>query len=126
MRWASTLPSAVKPPVPVKPTDSGTFLQAWHGFEPVKGEYSEPQFALFDYVIESAKRTGIKLIPVFENYWEAYGGIDKRLEWEGLTGGHPGRAKFFNKEQCPGCFTQYKNYVEYALNRVNHCEYLPL
>ncbi|KAJ3055426.1 hypothetical protein HK097_010520 [Rhizophlyctis rosea] len=94
--------------------------ETWHGFEPAKGQYSEQQFALFDYVIDSAKRTGIKLIPVFENYWEAYGGIDKRLEWEGLTGGHPGRAKFFNKEQCPGCFTQYKNYVEYALNRVNH------
>jgi mannan endo-1,4-beta-mannosidase len=92
----------------------------WHGFEKTKGVYNEQEFALFDYVIESARRNGIKLIPVFENYWEAYGGIDTRLQWEGLTGGHPGRAKFFNKSVCPGCFTSYKNYVNYALNRVNH------
>ncbi|KAJ3046444.1 hypothetical protein HK097_000854 [Rhizophlyctis rosea] len=94
--------------------------ETWHGFEITKGVYNEDQFALFDYVIEAARRTGIKLIPVFENYWEAYGGIDTRLEWEGLTGGHPGRAQFFDKTKCPGCFESYKNYVKYALNRVNH------
>lgn len=94
--------------------------ETWHGFEPTKGVYNDQQFALFDYVIQSAKAHNVMLIPVFENYWEAYGGIDTRLAWEGLTGGHPGRAKFFNKQQCPGCFTSYKNYVSFALNRVNH------
>jgi len=94
--------------------------ESWHGFEPSKGVYNDQQFALFDYVIQSAKAHNVMLIPVFENYWEAYGGIDTRLSWEGLSGGHPGRAKFFNKQVCPGCFTQYKNYVNYALNRVNH------
>ncbi|MEU8261706.1 cellulose binding domain-containing protein [Micromonospora sp. NPDC048999] len=94
--------------------------ESWHGFEPSKGVYNDQQFALFDYVIQSAKAHNVMLIPVFENYWEAYGGIDTRLSWEGLSGGHPGRAKFFNKQLCPGCFTQYKNYVNYALNRTNH------
>ncbi len=94
--------------------------ETWHGFEPTKGVYNEAEFALFDYIIESAKAHNVMLIPVFENYWEAYGGIDTRLAWEGLTGGHPGRAKFFNKSVCPGCFTSYKNYVNYALNRTNH------
>lgn len=94
--------------------------ESWHGFESSKGVYNEQQFALFDYIIQSAKAHNVMLIPVFENYWEAYGGIDTRLAWEGLSGGHPGRAKFFNKQVCPGCFTQYKNYVNYALNRVNH------
>lgn len=94
--------------------------ESWHGFEAGKGVYNDQQFALFDYVIESAKAHDIRLIPVFENYWEAYGGIDTRLKWEGLSGGHPGRAVFFDKTRCPGCFTQYKNYVNYALNRTNH------
>ena len=94
--------------------------ETWHGFEPAKGVYSNEQFSLFDYVIESAKAHNVKLIPVFENFWEAYGGIDTRLKWEGLSGGYSQRWKFFNKAQCPGCFTQYKNYVSYALNRVNH------
>jgi hypothetical protein len=94
--------------------------ESWHGFEPSRGVYNEQQFALFDYVISSAGAHNVRLIPVFENYWEAYGGIDTRLSWEGLSGGHPGRGKFFNKSICPGCFTQYKNYVNFALNRTNH------
>ncbi len=94
--------------------------ETWHGFETTKGVYNEAEFMLFDYIIESAKAHNVRLIPVFENYWEAYGGIDTRLAWEGLTGGHPGRATFFNMTACPGCTTSYKNYVSYALNRVNH------
>ena len=45
--------------------------ESWHGFESAKGVYNEQEFALFDYVIESARTHGVKVIPVFENYWEA-------------------------------------------------------
>jgi len=92
----------------------------WHGFEPQKGVYNDQEFALFDYVIESAKNHGVRLLPVFENYWEAYGGIDTRLRWEGLGTGQANRWRFFDKTACPNCFTQYKDYVSHALNRVNH------
>lgn len=92
----------------------------WHGFEKTEGVYNEQQFAQFDYIIESARTHGMRLMPVFENYWEAYGGIDTRLRWQGLSGGQPARAAFFDKSRCPGCFTSYKNYVSYALNRTNH------
>ncbi|KAA6198555.1 cellulase family glycosylhydrolase, partial [Streptomyces parvus] len=92
----------------------------WHGLEKAEGVYNEQQFAQFDYIIESARTHGLRLMPVFENYWEAYGGIDTRLRWEGLSGGQPARAAFFDKKRCPGCFTSYKNYVSYALNRTNH------
>jgi hypothetical protein len=92
--------------------------ETWHGFEPSKGVYSEPQFMLFDYILESAKKNGIKIIITLENYWEAYGGIDKRLSWEGLPGvSHANRAKFFTNA---GCKTQYKNYVNHFVTRVNH------
>ncbi|GAA1073546.1 cellulose binding domain-containing protein [Kitasatospora arboriphila] len=94
--------------------------ESWHGFETSKGVYDEQQFALFDYILVSAKAHNLRLVPVFENYWEAYGGIDARLRWEGLSGGQPGRAAFFDRSRCPGCFTSYKNYVDYALNRTNH------
>jgi mannan endo-1,4-beta-mannosidase len=53
--------------------------EAWHGFEPAKGVFNESQFVLFDYIIASAGRHGIRLLPVLENYWTAYGGIDARL-----------------------------------------------
>ncbi|MBV1852520.1 cellulose binding domain-containing protein [Catellatospora tritici] len=91
----------------------------WMGFEAAKGVYTEEAFVLFDYVIKSAREHSIRLIPVFENFWEAYGGIDKRLAWEGLPTGYANRWRFFNKTACPGCFTQYKNYVQKALTRTN-------
>ena len=95
--------------------------EKWHGFEPEKGKYDEPQLRLLDYIVKSAKDHGLLLLPVFENYWEAYGGIDSRLRWEGLASGSGNvRWKFFNKKQCPGCFDQYKNYVKTIVNRVNH------
>ena len=80
----------------------------WQGFEAAKGVYTEEEFILFDYIMKSARDHFIRLIPVFENYWEAYGGIDKRLSWEGLPTGQANRWRFFNKTQCPGCFTQYR------------------
>src|SRR4051794_17890305 len=94
--------------------------ESWHGFEPSKGTYSDQQFAEFDYILFSAAQHNIRVIPTLENYWEAYGGIDTRLSWEGLGTGQANRWRFFNQAACPGCFTQYQNYVTYALNRVNH------
>lgn len=94
--------------------------EQWHGFEPAKGVYNEAEFDLFDYIVQSAIAHNIKLLPSLENYWTAYGGVDARLQWEGLSTGDANRWKFFNQSQCPGCFTQYKNYVNHVLNHVNH------
>lgn len=92
--------------------------EKWHGFETQEGVYNEAQFMLFDYILESAKKHNIKVIVVLENYWEAYGGIDTRLKWEGLQGvSHPNRAVFFTNE---GCKEQYKNYVKHFVTRINH------
>jgi hypothetical protein len=94
--------------------------EQWQGFERQKGVYNESQFKLFDYLVESARKNRIFLIPTLENYWEAYGGIDTRLSWEGLPTGQSARWQFFNKQKCPGCFTQYKNYAAHVLEHVNH------
>ncbi|MGI5152966.1 hypothetical protein ACQEVC_42395 [Plantactinospora sp. CA-294935] len=93
--------------------------EAWHGFEPAKGVFNESQFVLFDYIIASAGRHGIRLLPVLENYWTAYGGIDARLRWEGLPDGDEHRGAFFDAARCSGCSAQYKAYVQHALTRVN-------
>ncbi len=94
--------------------------ETWHGFEPSLGVYNTAEFDLFDYILVSAASHNVKLIPTFENYWTAYGGIDQILTWEGLSNGESNRWQFFNKTACPGCFTEYENYVSYVLNRVNH------
>jgi uncharacterized repeat protein (TIGR03803 family) len=89
----------------------------WHVFEPSKGVYNEPEFREFDYILNSASNHNIRLIVALENYWSDYGGIDTRLEWEGLTGGDPGRRIFFTNTPA---IQGYKNYVQYFLNRTNH------
>lgn len=94
--------------------------QTWHGFEPAKGVYNEAEFDEFDYIVQSAIAHNIKLLPTLENYWPDYGGIDQRLAWEGLPTGDANRWAFFNQTKCPGCFTQYENYVNHVLNHVNH------
>lgn len=91
--------------------------ETWMGFEPAKGKYCEPQFLKFDYILESAKKNGIKVIIVLENFWEAYGGIDTRLKWAGLPSGFSERWKFFKDADCK---TQYKNYAQYFVGRTNH------
>jgi hypothetical protein len=92
--------------------------ETWHGFEPQKGVYNEAEFCLFDYILQSAKNHAIRVVVSLENYWEAYGGIDTRLSWEGLSGvSHVNRAQFFTNA---GCKASYKNYVNHFINRVNH------
>jgi mannan endo-1,4-beta-mannosidase len=96
----------------------------WHVFEPSKGVYNEPEFREFDYILNSASNHNMRVIVALENYWTAYGGIDTRLTWEGLTGGDPGsiggspgrRIFFTNGPAIQG----YTNYVQYFLNRTNH------
>lgn len=96
----------------------GFSTESWHGFEKSPGNYVEPQFMLFDYIMDSAKRHGIKVIITLENYWEAYGGIDAKLRWAGLNGGsHSNRAQFFSNEQCK---QWYKDYAKHFAERTNY------
>ena len=92
--------------------------EEWHGFEPQKGVYNEPQFMLFDYILQSASANGLKLIIALENYWLDYGGIATRLEWEGINiAEHPEQGQFFTNE---AAMQGYKDYVAYFVNRINH------
>ncbi len=81
--------------------------ETWHGFETAKGQYNEPEFMEFDYILQSAKNNGLKVIVTLKNFWEAYGGIDTRLSWEGLPGSsYANRAVFFTNQNCKD---DYKN-----------------
>lgn len=92
----------------------------WHGFEPSRGVMNEQEWAEFDYILYSASRHGIRVIPTFENYWSAYGGIGTILNWNGLSSGDPANGQFFDPSVCPGCLADYEFEVDYAINRVNH------
>lgn len=86
-------------------------------FEDGVGDYNEGTFSVMDYTMKSAKENGIRVIITLENYWDAYGGIDQKLQWAGLSGGsHANRRQFFTNETCK---KRYKDYFNYFANRVN-------
>ncbi|URZ04530.1 cellulose binding domain-containing protein [Clostridium felsineum] len=88
--------------------------ESWHGFETAKGVYNEAEFMEFDYIMKSAKEHGMKVIICLENYWDAYGGINKKLSFEGLSGS---KTQFFTNSNCRA---DYKDYAKHFINRINH------
>ena len=58
----------------------------WHGFEAAKGVYNEQEFALFDYIIKSARDHFIRLDPRLR---ELLGGLRRHRQAAGL--GRAGR-----------------------------------
>lgn len=92
--------------------------ESWHGFEQSPGQYNEAQFMLFDYIMYSAQEHNIRVIITLENYWEAYGGIDKKLSWAGLSGGsNQNRTQYFTSDVCK---QWYKDYAEHFAERRNY------
>ncbi|MDP4178558.1 MAG: X2-like carbohydrate binding domain-containing protein [Bacillota bacterium] len=100
-------------------------VSTWHVFEPKKGVFNEAEFMEFDYIMESAKKHGMKVIITLENYWKDYGGIDSILQWEGLpinkdestAESNTLKTAFYKDANCKA---DYKAYAEHFVNRVNH------
>ncbi|KAI8907234.1 glycoside hydrolase superfamily [Gorgonomyces haynaldii] len=67
----------------------------------------------FDYVIESAKRHGIKLIITMTNNWPDFGGADWYVDRLSASKTH---SSFFTDSQAKQA---YKNYVQHVLERTN-------
>jgi mannan endo-1,4-beta-mannosidase len=85
------------------------------GFQVQAGITSENRFKKLDYIIENARRTNIKLIPVLVNNWEDYGGKNQYLAW---TGKNPitEEEKFYSDS---AVIELYKNYINKTLSRKN-------
>lgn len=86
--------------------------QGAYCFQPSPGVYDEPTFRNMDYTIYKAQQCGIKLIIPLVNNWDDMGGMNQYVQWAG-GGSHD---DFYTN---PTCWTTYKNYVKYFLNRVN-------
>jgi hypothetical protein len=97
--------------------------QTYGGFEITKGKYEEGEFMVFDAIMEAARANGMRVVIVLENYWADYGGIDSRLQWEGLPfGDYTTRCAFFTNAACK---QGYKNYIAHFVNRVNSISGMP-
>ena len=45
------------------------------------GVYDEKVLVGLDFAINEASKRGIRVVPVFANYWAMYGGIDQYNTW---------------------------------------------
>lgn len=52
-------------------------------FQTAPGQYDENGVKALDYVIDSARRHGIKLVLSFIDNWKYYNGVDQYVDWCG-------------------------------------------
>jgi hypothetical protein len=82
-----------------------------YALQTAAGVYSEAGMAHIDEVIAHAAQRGLKVLPVFVNYWSDFGGMPQYATWAGTNADN-----FYSDATCK---TLYKNYVSKWLNRVN-------
>lgn len=104
----------------------GFNMESWHGFQTAWNPqtntptWNEAQWMLFDYILQSARQHGLRVIVTLDNYWTAYGGIRTRLQWSGETFSNMGANQVDAFFICTDCKEQYKTYAQRMLTRVNH------
>jgi len=75
-------------------------------------QFNEDEFKRFDYIMDSAKKHGVRVIVVFDNYWTAYGGITAETAHVGL----PNALDFFYDLKAKQL---YENYISNFVKRIN-------
>ena len=110
--------------------DSVVQNHAW--MQPEQGVFSEPSWATnefasgwdrMDFAISEAAKRDIRILLVFTNYWDDFGGINEYVGWYnekyGYTRLNPNFARkkdFYTNAEIKG---YYKEYVEYLMKRTN-------
>jgi mannan endo-1,4-beta-mannosidase len=82
-----------------------------HAFYTPDWSFSEAQFQRLDYVVDSARRHGLKVILTFENYWSSYGGIAATAARFGVP-----VLEFFSDARC---VQMYRAYIAHLIGRTN-------
>jgi hypothetical protein len=80
--------------------------------------FNEAQFQRLDYVMDSARRHGIRVMLALDNYWTDYGGIKATTDKLGIQ-----MLEFFTNQDAK---QMYRNYAAHLINRtntVNHLKY---
>lgn len=112
--------------------DSSSITENKSWMQPEQGVFEKPDWAdqefssgwdRLDFTVSEAAKRGIRLIIVFANYWDDFGGITEYVGWYNEKYGYsPSDSEYADKHDF---FTNeeikeyYKTYVEYLINRTN-------
>lgn len=75
------------------------------------GVYNEVAYVAIDKVVAAASARGLRIIPVFVNYWSDFGGMQQYATWAGSSA-----TDFYTNTSMK---QTYKNYVASWINRTN-------
>ncbi|HEV8559776.1 MAG TPA: cellulase family glycosylhydrolase [Actinophytocola sp.] len=89
----------------------GVYLQYWNGTAPAYNDGPDG-FQRIDYLLDSARRHGIKLVIGLTNNWNDFGGMDQYVRWAGGSF----HDDFYSNPVIRGW---YQDYISHVLNRVN-------
>ena len=79
-------------------------------------QYDEVALRGLDLVLTRASAHGVKLVLSLGNYWDAYGGTRRYVEWAGLPSPEEGDARFFTERVV---IEHYKAHISRLLSRIN-------
>ncbi|WP_375770513.1 cellulase family glycosylhydrolase [Archangium gephyra] len=79
-------------------------------------QYDEVALRGLDLVLTRAAAYGVKLVLPLGNYWDAYGGTRRYVEWAGLPSPVEGDPRFFTER---AVIDHYKAHVAHLLSRQN-------
>jgi mannan endo-1,4-beta-mannosidase len=79
-------------------------------------QYDEAGLRGLDLVLTRAAAHGVKLVLTLGNYWDAYGGTRRYVEWAGLPSPVQGDPRFFTER---AVIEHYKAHLAWLLSRVN-------
>jgi mannan endo-1,4-beta-mannosidase len=97
---------------PTAGSQNGVYLQYWDNTGHPKYNDGADGLERLDGVIARAQQDGVRLIIPFTNNWGDFGGMDRYVEWAGLT--H--HDDFYTDATIRGWF---KDYIAHLLERIN-------
>eukprot|EP01025_Chloroclados_australasicus_P004944 TRINITY_DN11367_c0_g1_i3.p1 TRINITY_DN11367_c0_g1~~TRINITY_DN11367_c0_g1_i3.p1 ORF type:complete len:843 (-),score=98.48 TRINITY_DN11367_c0_g1_i3:7-2208(-) len=94
----------------------------WHAQQRFPGIYDESVLVGLDFVLHEASKRGIRVVLVFANYWQHYGGIDQYNVWSFQAGEGDCNGEYHCRDQFfvdNFATNLYKQHIKTLLNRVN-------
>ncbi|XP_024534939.1 mannan endo-1,4-beta-mannosidase 8 [Selaginella moellendorffii] len=89
------------------------------------GKYDEKVFQALDYAIEQAKQYGIRLLLVFVNNWDDYGGKSQYCKWAREAGVDVDTSTTDSFFSSPSTKDFYKAHIKAIVTRVNSISGIP-
>ncbi|MDP6539417.1 MAG: cellulase family glycosylhydrolase [Planctomycetota bacterium] len=92
----------------------------WNALQIAPGVYQEYVFRGLDYVLDQARRRGLKVLLALVNNWDDYGGMNQYVAWSQTATSHD---QFYTDALCRQWYTDHAAAVAERVNTFNGVAY---